>query len=69
MIGTKGQIRKIKDWLEAGKTITSMQAFKMFGCTRLAARILDLKRSGMQIDSILVENENGCRFAVYRKRG
>ena len=42
----------IKKHLKSGKTITSMQAFKDFGITRLAAIIFELRdKFGMTIHS------------------
>ena len=27
------QMKRVKEWLEEGKTLTSMQAYGMWGCT------------------------------------
>ena len=34
------QTKRIKEWLKSGKTLTSIQAYDMWGCTRLASRII-----------------------------
>jgi hypothetical protein len=60
----ESQNKKIKAHLESGKPITALQALNEFGCLRLAARIKDLKDSGMIIDKVMV-TENSKRFAVY----
>ena len=60
----ESQNKAIKAHLEKGNSINAIQALEMFGCFRLAARIKDLKDTGMIIDKVMV-NENGKRFAVY----
>ena len=62
----QSQNKAIKAHLESGKYLTALQAFNEFGCLRLAARIKDLKDSGMTIDKIMVE-DRGKRFALYWK--
>lgn len=60
------QSASIRSWLEAGKTITAGEALKQFSCFRLAARINDLRMSGMQISSrqIAVTNAQGKKVRV-----
>jgi len=60
----ESQNKQIKAHLESGKPITALQALNEFGCLRLAARIKDLKDSGMIINKVMV-TENSKRFAVY----
>ena len=64
------QTTAIKNHLESGKTITSMEAFQLYGCTRLSAKIFDLKKRGMEIDSIPTAGTNRygnpCTFSTYR---
>jgi hypothetical protein len=43
------QCDKIKAWLEEGRCITSWDAIMMWGCTRLASRIWDLRERGLNI--------------------
>jgi hypothetical protein len=45
-------------------SITPIRALKLYGCFRLAARILDLKREGFLINSTMC-NRNGRRYAAY----
>ena len=46
--------------------ITSWEAIQRFGCTRLAARISDLKDKGYRIDTQMEQsNDGGTRFARY----
>ena len=46
--------------------ITSWEAIQRFGCTRLAARISDLKDKGYRIDTQMEQSDDGgTRFARY----
>jgi len=58
------QTDQICKHLEAGNTITPLEALSDFGCLRLAARIEELKKRGLAIYSRLIE-QNGKRFAQY----
>lgn len=49
------QMDAIREHLRTKKTITSMEAFKLYGCTRLSAKIFDLRKAGWVIDSIPTE--------------
>jgi hypothetical protein len=49
------QLEAIKAHLLSGKSITSLEALFQFGCLRLGARIYDLKRQGMKINSTMIE--------------
>lgn len=59
------QTKVIKAHLEEGKTINPMEALISYGCFRLAARIKNLKDSGMTIEKEMRQDENGKRYAVY----
>ena len=65
----KSHERQILDYMEKHGSITSMEAIRAFRCTRLAARISDLKRHGHQIkrDMVEVKDHNGdtTRVAKY----
>lgn len=64
------QFTAIKEHLESGKTITSMEAIKLYGCTRLSAKIFQLRKMGYEIDSIPTEGVtrfgDTTRFSTYR---
>ena len=45
----KTQNERILKFLKSGKTITPLQALRMFGCFRLAGRIFELKKAGHKI--------------------
>jgi hypothetical protein len=63
---TKSQQQHIKEYLEAGHSITPLEALEMFGCFRLGAQIFDLKKKGMDIEMTMRKDENtGKRYAVY----
>jgi ribosomal protein L9 len=56
----------LKD-LEKGKRITALDALKKYGCLRLAARILEIKNAGYNVDKSMVK-KNGKTFASYYLR-
>ena len=64
------QNERIKDWLLQGHQISAASALARFSCARLAARIKDLKNSGLEIQTTTVVR-HGKRWAVYQagKRG
>ena len=53
------QSKQILEWLQSGKSITQIEATVLFRCTRLAARILDLKEDGHIIASVREKHEGG----------
>ena len=59
------QNQQIKSYLEKGKAITPIQALNKFGCFRLAARINDLRKDGLNIATKIVTKE-GKTFASYK---
>jgi len=59
------QTKQIENYLKQGKAITPIVALNLFGCLRLAARVNDLRSSGLQINSRMIEKD-GKRFAEYR---
>ena len=63
------QEQQIKDYLEQGNTITSLEALNKFGCLRLGARIYDIQRKDpdFKIKSDLIELPNGKHVAQYQK--
>ena len=61
----ESQNKQIKAHLEEGNSITAIQALEKFGCFRLAARIKDLKETGMVIDKAMIANNKGKHHAVY----
>jgi hypothetical protein len=66
---SKSQCKEIAAFLaKPGARLTSLDALRLWGCSRLAARVLNLKESGMEIDSRMVQviGSNGVsRVAEY----
>ncbi len=61
----KSQSAKILRLLRNGGSLTALDALRLFGCGRLAARIKDLRSVGHPIISAVVQNMEGKRYAVY----
>ena len=59
------QCAQIKDWLESGNKLTSLEALSLFGCMRLASRIHDLRERGMDIKMEHIITATGKRVAQY----
>ena len=59
------QCDKIQAWLEEGRSITSWDAIMMFGCTRLASRIWDLRERGLNIKKRRKVCSSGAIVAEY----
>lgn len=62
----ESQTKQIVRFLAQGGKLTSYQAFELFGCTRLAARIYDIKQAGLIIKKKNVfTNGNKTHFSEY----
>jgi hypothetical protein len=59
------QNRMILEHLSKGFRLTPMDALRLFRCSRLAARIHDLKQHGANIDSICVIDDDGRHYSEY----
>lgn len=66
---TESQNKMILAHMLKHKSITSMQAFELFGVTRLSARIYDLREQGHKIGMVWDESVNrygrSCRYGRY----
>jgi len=51
---SKTQTRQVYQHLQEHGSITPLQALSLYGCFRLGARIWDLRKSGVQIKTIIV---------------
>ena len=64
------QTEAIKGHLKKHGTITSMQAFHLYGCTRLSAKIFKLREKGWEISTIPTESVtrygDTCTYATYK---
>ncbi len=59
------QCDQVQTWLTRRQGLTTWQAIQMWKCTRLAARVAELKSRGHNIVSETVRT-NGKRVSVYR---
>ncbi len=48
-MGFPTQCAQVRRHLESGRGLSSMQAFELYGITRLSARIYDLRSEGLSI--------------------
>ena len=67
------QNERILQHLKEFGSITSLEAMNWYGCYRLASRIADLKKDGVNIERRMVKGKNKygepVRFAEYRLGG
>lgn len=67
------QHQQIIAYMEEHGTITPMQAFSALKITKLATRISELKRRGVDIETDYIDGENDqgnhYRYAIYRLGG
>lgn len=61
----KPSTRAVKDHLLRHGTITPLQALRQHGIMRLSARVLELRETGMGIETEYI-TRNNKRFARYR---
>ena len=66
-MAVRSQKHRIRDALEQAQSITPLDAMQWVGCSRLAARIKDLRRDGMDIETIIIQ-KGRTRYASYRLR-
>ena len=76
MIGMNDKMNKTKavlQWLQSHASISSMEAIKEFGATRLSAIIFNLRKRGYDIETVECEGTdkfgNSIRYARYYLRG
>lgn len=65
---TNTQNNKILTHLQLFGYITPMIALDLYGCFRLSARILNLRKAGYLIETEIV-HKNGKQFAKYIYKG
>lgn len=51
-------IARVYEYMKDHGSITSLEAFKKLGCTRLSAYIFTLRKQGIPIESTRVESTN-----------
>lgn len=64
MAKPKNQMEAIKKYLIRYKKISSWKAIQLFGCTRLSAKILNLRNAGWAIRSVPVTKKNRYGLSV-----
>jgi hypothetical protein len=66
----KSQADRVLDHLKEGHTITSPEAIRFMGITRISARIWELKKQGHQIvrDDIKFSDRHGNKGTIGRWR-
>lgn len=61
----QSQNQQIREYLEAGHTLTAIEALSLFNCLRLSARIDNLKNDGLPIAKQTIKTSNGKHVAQY----
>ena len=61
----ESQSKQILNHLKRGHHITPIDALKLFGCFRLAARVYDLRSEGHNILKEIIELGDGVNVAQY----
>ena len=74
-MGKKTQAERVLEYIKKFGSITTLEAFRDLGVTRLSARIFELRARGFDIDSTNITNKNRygekCTYSKYylRKEG
>jgi hypothetical protein len=65
----KTQADRVLDYIKQFGSITSLEAFRDLGVTRLSARIFELRARNIEIDSTTITSKNrfgeNCSYAKY----
>lgn len=64
-IGLYPQTRQVLAHLESKGSISPLEAFGVYGITRLAARINELRKAGMEVTTDMRKDAKGTRYASY----
>jgi hypothetical protein len=62
------QTEMIRAHLQSGRDLSPIDALNHYGCFRLAARIIELRKAGLDIETV-TETRNGKKYARYVLRG
>nr|WP_321523312.1 helix-turn-helix domain-containing protein [uncultured Macellibacteroides sp.] len=62
----KSQTQLIHEHLENGGTLTPLEALNLFGCFRLSGRIHDLRSSGIDVKTEIVQigGKNVAKYSL-----
>ena len=73
MVGSRGSSKEILGYLRTHEYLTSMEAWEMWGVTRLASIIHQFRKAGYDIDTVNVETTTRfgetTHYARYYLRG
>lgn len=71
-MGKKTQAERVLEYIKRFGSITTLEAFRDLGVTRLSARIYELRARNINIDSTSVTSKNrygeNCTYAKYYLR-
>lgn len=71
-MSSMNKTKAVLQWLQTGAGISSMEAVKSFGATRLSAIIFNLRKRGYNIETVMCEGRdrfgNPMRYARYYLR-
>lgn len=71
-MSSMNKTKAVLQWLQTGAGISSMEAIKQFGATRLSAIIFNLRKKGYNIETVTCEGTdrfgNKMTFARYYLR-
>jgi hypothetical protein len=59
------QNARILAHLQAGRTITALEALEWFKCFRLASRVCDLRKAGYDVQKRTIKTNSGKSVAQY----
>jgi hypothetical protein len=63
-MSTRTQRDRLREWLKSGHPVTPLNALQMWGCMRLGARVLELRREGLDVKTTMVQ-DGRTRYARY----
>ena len=62
---SRSQTDRILEYMLQGHSITPLEALAMYGCSRLAARIADIRAKGYLVYSEFITTSSGKRIKRY----
>jgi len=60
------QKQQISQHLQSGKSLTPLESLNLHQCFRLASRIDELRKDGLNIITTMVKTESGKHIASYK---
>lgn len=62
---SRSQTERILEYMLQGRSITPLEALNDFGCSRLAARVADIRAKGYLVYSEFITTSSGKRVKRY----